>query len=133
MANLELGADEDLHLEETDVNCAFYRIKAPEGMSSYFLLPCIAVRYLRGAGVAGLEGYSDSDNVSPEFLVMAMGFSWSLYFCQRLVENVVLAAGFSVRQFVYDRQRAPPVAGGEVAFAVYVDGVGALSSDAALA
>ena len=34
-------------------------------------------------------------NVSPQLQVLAIGFSWALYFCQKMVERCVRLAGFS--------------------------------------
>ena len=52
-----------------------------------------------------------------------MGFSWALYFCQRLVERVVEGAGVPRERFIVDRQVPPAVGGDDYAVAVYVDGV----------
>ena len=36
---LEIGPSEQLHVQQVDAATAFYRIKAPHGMSEYFVLP----------------------------------------------------------------------------------------------
>ena len=45
-----------------------------------------------------------------------MGFSWALYFCQKMVESCVLAAGFSPATLLMDRQRAPSMARDSMCF-----------------
>eukprot|EP00972_Heterocapsa_arctica_P103702 15283682-Heterocapsa_arctica.AAC.1 len=57
-----------------------------------------------------------------------MGFSWSLYFCQRMVERSVEDCGISRDQVVIDRQIAPRVDGPHLAGAVYVDGAAVIGS-----
>ena len=113
---------------EEDVSCAFYRIRAPPGLEELFVLPSVRVKHLRKVGVEGLDHLGDEEELSPLLLALAMGFSWSLFFCQRLLESVARHAGFKDSQFVTDRERPPDISQGEVALAIYVDGIGVLSS-----
>ena len=52
-----------------------------------------------------------------------MGFSWALYFCQKMVESCVKLAGFPADSLFVDRHRAPVVSSDTVCLGVYVDGV----------
>ena len=63
------------------------------------------------------------------FQVLAMGFSWALYFCQKLVESCVRAAGFSPETLLMDRHRAPSMTRDSICFGVDVDGVCAVGCD----
>ena len=40
-AGLQLPSDSAYHMAQTDVNTAFYRILAPNGMSEFFILPSV--------------------------------------------------------------------------------------------
>ena len=55
--------------------------------------------------------------------------SWALYFCQKMVENCVRAAGFSADAPPMDRHRAPAMTRGSICFGVHVDGVCAVGCD----
>ena len=65
-------------------------------------------------------------DVSPQLQVLAMGLSWALHFCQKMVERCVRLAGFSADALLMDRHRAPAMTRDSFCFGVYVDGVGAV-------
>ena len=125
----ELDAEASLHVRECDVQCAFYRLECPDGMQEYFTLPATTGRQLRAQGVEPGMHLRDDDLVTPRLAVLAMGFSWSLFFCPKAIEQVVQRCGFSEEQFVVDRAPPPDLSGGKVGVAVYVDGVASLGSD----
>ena len=110
-------------MAQTDVNTAFYRILAPRGMSEYFILPSVSTQLLLREGVYVPDHLRHLPDVSPQLQVLAMGFSWALYFCQNTVENCVRLAGFSEDALLVDRHRAPAMTRDSVCFGVYVDGV----------
>ena len=45
-------------------------------------------------------------DVSLQLQVLAMGFSWALYFCQKMVESCVRLAGFSADALLMDHHQA---------------------------
>jgi hypothetical protein len=51
-SRLELPEGESLFLHQVDVDNAFYRIKAPPGMSEFFVLPEVRAADLRALGAA---------------------------------------------------------------------------------
>ena len=119
-AGLQLPADSAYHMAQTDVNTAFYRILAPTGMSEYFILPRVSTHLLLREGVDHLRHLSD---VSPQLQVLAVGFSWALYVCQKMVESCVRTSGISPDTLLMDRHRAPAMSRDSICFGVYVDGV----------
>ena len=68
--------------------------------------------------------------VTPRLLVLAMGWSWSLFFCQRMVEDAVVAAGFPAADLIRGRHSCRPLEEGPLV-AVYVDGVAVLATTTA--
>ena len=62
-----------------------------------------------------------------------MGFSWSLYFCQALIEARVIASGVESCHFIRDRHTLPTLLPGHIFCAVYVDNVCMISTEAGLA
>ena len=60
-----------------------------------------------------------------------MGFSWSLFFCQRAVETKVASSGDQRFVMMRDREPAPDVTSGALGVAVYVDGVAVIGCDQA--
>ena len=132
LAALEVGEEAELHVKQVDVGCAFYRIQAPPGMEELFILPSAPAEALEAAG-AELGANLKGGLVSPRLQVLGMGFSWALYFCQRMVESCVRRAGIPTEHMCSDRQIVPSLKEAGVVCATYVDGVAAVSEDEKLA
>ena len=116
----DVPLDGELLMSQADVQCAFYRIKCPVGMSSLFKLPQARVDLLLKEGVTGLGEFSAY--TSPCLCVLPMGFSWSLFFCQEMVRQTMVDAGIAQRRLVEDRRVFPDLRLGPAA-AAYVDNV----------
>jgi hypothetical protein len=73
-----------------DVSNAFYRLAVPDELGGLFTLPCVD---------ASLVGFPDTpygiskagELLLPVLTVLPMGWSWSVFFCQSVVENAVRA------------------------------------------
>ena len=128
-ASLEIGEDDALYLADVDVDNAFYRIKNPPGLEEMFTTPPVYINELRACGVDIPSELEGSLELSPILLVLPMGFSWSLYFGQRMVEESALAGGALPGDFVVDRRVPPEVRGGKPWVGVYVDGAAAVGTD----
>ena len=124
LGSLEIAEEGEFVQKQADVSCAFYRIACPAGLESYFVLPAIMASELQRANVPGAEHFAADSLVSPMLTVLPMGFNWSLYFCQRMLEGAMERVGFTSAQFVRDREPAPDIQGERVGLAIYVDGVG---------
>eukprot|EP00959_Pyramimonas_sp_CCMP1952_P022088 464327-Pyramimonas_sp.AAC.1 len=68
-------ADAPMYLAQMGVNSAFFRVMTPPGLSSSPRLPPVDVEALRAVGLSGKKA-------TPRLCVLAMGWPWSLYFCQ---------------------------------------------------
>lgn len=58
-----------------------------------------------------------------------MGFNWSLYFCQRMVEATVMKQGLVGCRMLQERRAPPDFSRGELGIGVYVDGVAVIGTD----
>ena len=72
--------------------------------------------------------YRDGTLVTPRLQVLAMGFNWSLFFCQKTLEYIVKQAGLSEEAFVVDSTPPPTIEVRSPAVAVYVDGAAVLGA-----
>ena len=66
--------------------------------------------------------------------VLALGFSWSLYFCEEMVSTATMAAGFEESDMLLDKRESPNFRELELTAtkaAVYVDSVGVFGQDVA--
>ena len=59
--------------------------------------------------------------MTPEYATLPMGWNWSLYFCQSLLESAVAMAGLAKEGRVEDRTWTGLVSGDRVVHAQYVD------------
>ena len=87
-SHLRIPPGQLLILSQCDVDCAFYRIHCPDGLGDFFCLPPVdlgAIREIRPELAASLRG----KKATPRLLVLAMGFSSALHFCQLLVSAAV--------------------------------------------
>ena len=80
---LRTPAGGTLNLAQVDVEKAFYRIDAPPGLERSLCLPRVSADHLRQLrpGMSLPVGRY----LTPQLVVLAMGWSWSLFFCQKIV------------------------------------------------
>lgn len=117
----------------SDVKDCFHRIKQPRWLSKHFCFMPIEARHV---GLTGqfLEGHqlSSSDLVFPMPGSLCVGFTWSLYFAQRINEVMMSNVGsLGGSSLIHDRG-GPAVfsrSESEVKHFVYVDNLGVLSSN----
>ncbi|CAK0837725.1 unnamed protein product, partial [Prorocentrum cordatum] len=88
-AALRTDSFSPLSMAQADVDNAFYRVKLPDKMDEHFSLPSVHAGSLHQlAEAAGVDiDLPDARFGSPLLQVLSMGWSWSLYFCQRLLET----------------------------------------------
>ncbi|CAK0877595.1 unnamed protein product [Prorocentrum cordatum] len=94
-AALRTEPTSSLNRAQADVDRAFYRVKLPDKMDEHFSLPSVHLGTLRQlADEAGIDmGLPEARFGLPLLQVLPMGWSWSLYFCQRLLGAAVLRSG----------------------------------------
>ena len=93
----------------------------PEWLSAYFALPCLSASEVRFLG--GFVGdVPQTTRFYPCLCVLPMGWSWSVYLCQRCHENILLREGLvnSARKLV-DFTTAPDLSCGSPVWLGYVD------------
>ena len=132
-SQLQLTPGAQFHMAQLDVENAFYRIRVPPDADHFFILPPVSIKHLRAEGAAIPEQLASCATASPSLLVLPMGFSWSLYFCQALIEARVIASGVESCHFIRDRHTLPTLLPGHIFCAVYVDNVCMISTEAGLA
>ena len=122
LGGVEVDADETLYVATCDVSTAFYRMLVPPSLREQFTLPPIESRYLGGAG-GDLRGL-----LMPRLTVLPMGWSWSLRFCQLIVESFVTAE-VGMENTIKDGEPFIRVKAGAAAGAAYVDNVLVFATD----
>ena len=105
-------------MAQLDVDNAFYRISTLPGAEECFILPHVSVKELVRLGVKVGSEFSEHSYLSPALVVLPMGFSWSLYFCQALVESRVVVSGVDESHLMRDRHILPVLGQGDIFSAV---------------
>jgi hypothetical protein len=128
---LRVEPGDSLNLAQVEVEAAFYRIKSPPGLQEYFVLPPVHLPTLRRIRPDLCVDWAITDEwAGPRLCVLAMGWSWSLYFCQELLECMVERSGFPRDKQIRNRHVVPPITTTPAA-ATYVDGVAVISGQPA--
>eukprot|EP00973_Karenia_brevis_P088163 12225316-Karenia_brevis.AAC.1 len=126
---VEVFQSEPLFLAAADVENAFYNLSVPHDLAEEFSLPTICARHL---GITYLNGESVSGDeaILPLLQVLPMGWSWSLHFCQKIVEDAVSKV-VGTENLIVDKTPSPCLdKSGNVAGAAYVDNFAVLGCSA---
>ena len=102
---LELQPEADLHVGAGNVANAVHCMGIPGDLGDMFTLPHISAQSL---GLTELDGVPllPHESLTPQLTVLPMGWSWSVFFCQRVMEHAVSQAGLGEGSRVRDRKPA---------------------------
>ena len=117
--SLELDSGEVLYTATGDVADAFHCMRLPMHLRKYFRLPSIQCRFIERR--LWPTGCSEYDYICPEYATLPMGWCWSLFFCQSLLENAAREAGLQDDHRIEDKTWAGQVSKGRLVHAEYVD------------
>ena len=120
--------NETLYFSGGDIDNVFYRVAAPKNTRPYFTLPRIRAKHIGCPVIGGIRTKAD-EWVTPRLRVLPMGWSWSLWFCQSLVEQVGRVSGQSDIDKIADRTSHPQLLPQTVEHAKYVDNFISLGHD----
>ena len=88
-AGVEIPQGEDTFIATGDISNAFYRLAVPEHLLEHFSLHCLDASHLAEFGID--LNFSGGDNmVLPLVTVLPMGWSWSVFFCQSVLEQSIM-------------------------------------------
>ena len=103
LSGVRVPAGKTLYGSSYDIKDMFYRLRVPDWLQNYLGLPSLAASEVRQhfGDVIPAEWGNDV-SVSPTFLVLPMGFSWSFYFAQEVLREAIRVS-LPHAQFVVDR------------------------------
>lgn len=127
LSRLEYGLGDTLTIGMADLKDAFYHLELPHSLRRYFCLPRVRCDDLHWLDAGALRPCKGKWAV-PRLCVVPMGWSWALYWCQKLHERLVLRPGLGESQQLRDRA---PFNNGECSHLQYVDNLVVLGSNAA--
>ena len=124
---LEYGVGDTLTIGMADLKDAFYHLEMPYALRRFFCLPRVRCEDLDWLG-GGSHRPCKGKWAYPRLTVVPMGWSWALWWCQKLHERIVLRAGLNDDNQLRDRH---PFTNGACSHIQYVDNLVVLGSDAA--
>lgn len=123
-SNLQVPPGQTLYIAQSDIRDYFYSLPLPVELQRYFCLPAIPGRLLADWGVLPQHGcdFDDEGMVHPMFVVTPMGWSWAMYWAQRIHSFQALSgAGLDPSREVADGVACPSLASGEPVMIAYAD------------
>lgn len=120
LSSLECNNPDELYFSGGDIECAFYWLSVPSCARRFLTLPKVKAKFVN---VESIDGMSISPNtyLTPQLEVLPMGWSWSLFLCQRVHEVVAGKSGFDSSSAILDRHVPKPSGSHDVQHAEYVD------------
>ena len=123
-SQVEVPDNETLYVAQSDITDYFYSLRLPDELQSYFCLPAIPHEAL------DVWRVPDSDRpplhreglVFPCFKVVPMGWSWAMYWAQRVHQlQALIGAGLSQERLLVSGKPAPSLEGGTPLVIAYAD------------
>ena len=106
LSRLEVEPETELTICTADLKDAFYHLALPEELRTYFTLAPIDGKFLSVKEVGG-QRVKPGVMYYPRLAVVPMGWSWALYICQTLHENLVAQAGLGDDTRLRDKRPCP--------------------------
>ena len=126
LGRIEMQHGEVLTVGMADLKDAFYHLQLPERLRKYFCLKGVDAWRVGIKSVDGKPVCRKTKRV-PRLAVVPMGWSWALWWCQKIHERLVLRSVLDVSSRLQDRK---PVASSSRLHLQYVDNLVALGTDA---
>ena len=118
---LEVSGEQEVFVAQSDIKDYFYSIGLPSYLHPFFSLPPIRPRLLRHR-IPELRGLEHLGEVYPQMKVVPMGWSWAMFFAQRIHQHqVMIGTGISHEQVLADGRPAPSLDSGKCVIIPYAD------------
>eukprot|EP00438_Fugacium_kawagutii_P013923 Skav213475 [mRNA] locus=scaffold565:39265:42440:+ [translate_table: standard] len=127
LSRLEYGFGDSLTIGMADLKDAFYHLQLPVQLRRFFCLPRVRCEDLDWLNFGSHRPCKGKWAV-PRLTVVPMGWSWALYWCQKLHERIVLHSGLQESQQLRDRT---PFTDASCSHLQYVDNLVVIGADAA--
>ena len=133
---LVLDHPQQVYTAQSDIKDYFYSIGLPDYLFPFFSLPPIRPGRLqqmaseKGLFIEELRGSGESDVFYPQMRVVPMGWSWAMYFAQRIHQHqVMLGTGAKPEQILADGRPVPSLSSGVPIIVPYADNLNVIGTD----
>ena len=106
LRRIAVGNEEELFVCSADLANAFYTLSMPMELRGLFGLRRVRASEL-GVKQVGGQSVHESDWIQPRLAVLPMGWSWALYWCQRIHERLAERSGLKEEERLKDFSPAP--------------------------
>ena len=122
--NVNLPPGETLYIAQSDIKDYFYSLPLPRHLQPFFCLPGISSQALGDwkVGTDQIHGSGGGGLVYPMFVVTPMGWSWAMYWAQRIHSfQACLGAGLDPSREMAEGLPCPDLSSGEPIMIAYAD------------
>ena len=131
-SRLSMERSQTLYTAQSDIKDYFYSLRLPTFLQPFFALPPIPSQLMQQWGVdakaGGLGSYDDM--IYPQFGVVPMGWSWAMFFAQRVHQTQALfASGLGMSRVLAEGLPAPSLDDGEPCILAYADNLNVIGTD----
>lgn len=131
-SRLSVERSQTLYTAQSDIKDYFYSLRLPSFLQPFFALPPIPCHLMQQWGVSaelgGLGSYDDM--VYPQFGVVPMGWSWAMFFAQRVHQNqALISSGLGMSRILAEGLPAPSLDDGEPCILAYADNLNVIGTD----
>ena len=131
-SRLSVERSQTLYTAQSDIKDYFYSLRLPSFLQPFFALPPIPCHLMQQWGVSaelgGLGSYDDM--VYPQFGVVPMGWSWAMFFAQRVHQNqALISSGLGMSRILAEGLPAPSLDDGEPCILAYADSLNVIGTD----
>lgn len=121
--------DQEVFVAQSDIKDYFYSIGLPDYLHPFFSLPPIRSDLLSGR-IPELCGRDPSLVIFPQMKVVPMGWSWAMFFAQRIHQHqVMIGAGIPHHRVLADGRPAPVLKDESVVIVPYADNLNVIGTN----
>ena len=103
-----MDEDDDLYVAQADRKDAFYHLELPPELRRFFGLRPVRAGAVGCTHIGG-KAVHPNQMVTPRLAVVPMGWTWALWWCQKILETKAEEGGATDGQRVLDKLAAPSV------------------------
>ena len=125
---LTMEKNQTVYVAQSDIKDYFYSIGMPDFLSDYFCLPPIRPELLIDE-IPELADWKGVETVYPQMRVVPMGWSWAMFFAQRIHQHqVMVGADLAHEQVLADGRPAPDLSSGTTVIVPYADNLNVIGT-----
>ena len=127
-SQLHMDEPQEVFTAQSDIKDYFYSIGLPAFLHKFFCLPPVRPAKLADR-IPELGKWVGTPEIYPQMQVVPMGWSWAMFFAQRIHQHqVMIGANIPHEQVLVDGRPAPNLSSGKVVIVPYADNLNVIGT-----